>query len=425
MSQTGEAFEKLVTVMRTLRSPDGCPWDREQTLESLTRFVLEEAHEVVDAIERGNMDDLREEIGDHIFEGVFLAQVAADRGLFTVDDSLRTVVDKLVRRHPHVFQDDGRVHDAESLERAPSADAALERWNSLKAQERAGVGERRTTLGSVPKGLPSLLRAHTIGKRVASVGFEWPTTAEVVTKIEEEVAELRETLDHEPGNAARAEEEMGDLLFAIANLSRKLGIEPETALRKANEKFTKRFNQLEENFARDGRDLEASTLEEMEAEWQRIKAQTAYIETRRREEHEDHDEIRSERTNAPESFLQRRAAEVHQKSRPGVGWLSDRPAPEPRARASSSLDGFQLHDHTTPNDEIEPMSPNGPVAILDDERSSHIRTESSRAAARRRRRSCKSIRRSRGRSPYERQTRTPSSSKTYFFRLIVERRGNS
>ncbi len=129
-----------------------------------------------------------------------------------------------------------------------------------------------STLGSVPKGLPSLLRAYTIGKRVASVGFEWPTAAEVVTKIEEEVAELRETLDHEPGNAARAEEEMGDLLFAIANLSRKLGIEPETALRKANEKFTKRFNQLEENFARDGRDLEASTLEEMEAEWQRIKA---------------------------------------------------------------------------------------------------------------------------------------------------------
>jgi nucleoside triphosphate diphosphatase len=271
MSQTGEAFEKLVSVMRTLRSPDGCPWDREQTLESLTRFVLEEAHEVVDAIERGNMDDLREEIGDHIFEGVFLAQVASDRGLFTVDDSLRIVVDKLVRRHPHVFQDDGRIHDAESLQRAPSADAALERWNALKTQERVGVGERRTTLGSVPKGLPSLLRAYTIGKRVASVGFEWPTAAEVVTKIEEEVAELRETLDHEPGNAARAEEEMGDLLFAIANLSRKLGIEPETALRKANEKFTKRFNQLEENFARDGRDLEASTLEEMEAEWQKIK----------------------------------------------------------------------------------------------------------------------------------------------------------
>src|SRR4029453_12306402 len=192
MSQTGEAFEKLVTVMRTLRSPDGCPWDREQTFESLTRFVLEEAHEVVDAIERGNMDGLREEIGDHIFEGVFLAQVASDRGLFTVDDSLQTVVDKLVRRHPHVFQEDGRVHDPESIQRAPSADAALERWTSWKPQERARAGERPTILGSVPKGLPSLLRAYTIGKRVASVGFEWPTAAEGVTKIEEEGAERRE-----------------------------------------------------------------------------------------------------------------------------------------------------------------------------------------------------------------------------------------
>ena len=271
MSQTGEAFEKLVDVMRTLRSPQGCPWDREQTLESLTHFVLEEAHEVVDAIERGDMVDLREEIGDHIFEGVFLAQVAAERGLFTVGDSLRTVAEKLVRRHPHVFQEDGRVHDAESLQRAPSAEAALARWNALKAQERAETDDRITTLGSVPKGLPSLLRAYKIGKRVAGVGFDWPTTKDVVGKIEEEVAELRQTLEQEPANAARAEEEMGDLLFAIASLSRKLGLEPETALRKANEKFTKRFNRMEENFERSGRHLEGSTLEEMEAEWQRIK----------------------------------------------------------------------------------------------------------------------------------------------------------
>jgi len=271
MSQTGEAFEKLVAVMRTLRSPEGCPWDRDQTLDSLTHFVLEEAHEVVDAIERNDMDELREEIGDHIFEGVFLAQVAAESGAFTIDDSLRTVVEKLLRRHPHVFQDNGRVHDAESKERAPSAEAALERWNALKAQERAGSGQRHSTLGSVPKGLPSLLRAYKIGKRAASVGFEWATTKDVVAKIEEEVAELRETLEKEPDNAARAEEEMGDLFFAIANLSRRLGIEPETALRKANEKFTKRFNQMEENFQASGRTLDAATLEDMEAEWQKVK----------------------------------------------------------------------------------------------------------------------------------------------------------
>src|SRR5687768_10718576 len=156
MAETGECFERLVAVMRTLRSPEGCPWDREQTLESLTHYVLEEAHEVVDAIERGDTNALREEIGDHIFEGVFLAQVAAECGLFTIDDSLRIVVEKLLRRHPHVFQDDGRLHDAQSKERAPSAEAALDRWNSLKAQERAGTGQRHTTLGSVPKSLPSL-----------------------------------------------------------------------------------------------------------------------------------------------------------------------------------------------------------------------------------------------------------------------------
>ena len=271
MAGSGEAFEKLVAVMRTLRSPEGCPWDREQTLGSLTHFVLEEAHEVVDAIERADTAALKEEIGDHIFEGVFLAQVAAESGQFTVDDSLRTVVEKLVRRHPHVFQEDGRVHDAESKERAPSAEAALDRWNSLKAQERAASVTPHTTLGSVPKSLPSLLRAYKIGKRVASVGFDWAATSDVVAKIEEEVAELRETLDAAPHDTTRAEEEMGDLLFSIANLSRKLGIEPEAALRKANDKFTKRFNQLEARFAETTRNLEGATLEEMEAEWQRIK----------------------------------------------------------------------------------------------------------------------------------------------------------
>jgi MazG family protein len=272
MSDTGEAFEKLVEVMRTLRSAEGCPWDRDQTLDSLTHFVLEEAHEVVDAIERRDMDALREEIGDHIFEGVFLAQVAAEGGLFTIDESLRTVVEKLQRRHPHVFQENGRVHDAESKQRAPSAAAALDRWNALKAQERADSGHDHSILGSIPKSLPALLRAYKIGKRVAGVGFEWATTKDVMAKVEEEVAELRDTLEHDPENAARAEEEMGDLFFALANLSRRLGIEPEAALRKGNEKFTKRFNRLEENFARKGLRLEDSTLEEMDAEWERIKA---------------------------------------------------------------------------------------------------------------------------------------------------------
>ena len=145
--------------------------------QSLTHFVLEEAYEVVDAIERGDIEALKEEIGDHIFEGVFLAQVAADEGLFTVADSLRTVVEKLVRRHPHVFQDDGRVHDAASKERAPSADAALQRWNSLKAQERGRSPASAHHARQRPEGLPSLLRAFKIGKRAAGVGFDWDQTA--------------------------------------------------------------------------------------------------------------------------------------------------------------------------------------------------------------------------------------------------------
>ena len=269
----GPEFEKLVTVMRTLRSPQGCPWDREQTLQSLTHYVLEEAHEVVDAIERGDMEALQEEIGDHIFEGVFLAQVAAEAGLFTVADSLRTTIAKLVRRHPHVFTDEGLVHDAASKERAPTAEAALARWNSLKALERSGAGIRPSVLGTVPKGLPSLLRAYKIGKRVADVGFDWATTADVIAKIEEEVAELRAAVAADPHDRTHAEEEMGDLFFALANLSRQLDIEPETALRRANDKFTRRFDRLEKAFVQSGRNLEDATLEEMEAEWQRIKEQ--------------------------------------------------------------------------------------------------------------------------------------------------------
>ena len=269
---TGDAFEQLVAVMRTLRSPEGCPWDREQTLQSLAHFVLEEAYEVVDAIERGDIAAMKEEIGDHVFEGVFLAQVAAEGGLFTISDSLKTVVEKLVRRHPHVFQTNGQVHDTKSKKRAFSADAALQRWNSLKAKERGVSGQPHSTLGSVPKSLPSLLRAFKIGRRAAGVGFEWHTASDVLSKIEEEVAELRETLEKEPDNAARAEEEMGDLFFAIANLSRKLNIEPETALRRANDKFTLRFERMEQRFAARGRTLEDLTLDEMEAEWQRVKS---------------------------------------------------------------------------------------------------------------------------------------------------------
>ena len=273
MSTTTEpAFARLVRIMATLRGPDGCPWDRDQTLKSLTHFVLEEAYEVVDAIERDDLDALREEVGDHIFEGVFLAQLASEAGAFDVADALQAVGDKLIRRHPHVFQPDGRVHDAHSRERAPSAGAALAKWDAQKATERAAAGKPSGALAGLPKGLPALLRAYKLGKRASATGFDWAVSAAVVDKIEEEIRELREVIEKEPLDPARAEEEMGDVFFTIANLSRKLGIEPEAALRKANEKFASRFTAMEDSIRASGRLVEDSTLEDLEMEWQAAKA---------------------------------------------------------------------------------------------------------------------------------------------------------
>src|SRR5688572_615326 len=222
-SSAGGAFQELVDIMARLRGPGGCPWDREQTLESLRGFVLEETYEVLDAIDRGDHDALRGEIGDLLFEGVFLAQIEADNGRFDVAASLRAITAKLIRRHPHIFGTKKGVRTAGQV---------VEQWEQIKAREQKQAGERRSLLGGVPKVLPSLLRAHEIGTRVAAVGFDWAHTSDVVDKIEEEVGELRKAVDGE--GLKRAEEEMGDLLFTIANLARKLGLEPESALRMAN-----------------------------------------------------------------------------------------------------------------------------------------------------------------------------------------------
>jgi ATP diphosphatase len=262
-SDAGPAFQHLVDIMARLRGPHGCPWDRAQTLESLRAFLLEETHEVLDAIDRGDAAALKGEIGDLLFEGVFLAQVAADRGQFTVTDSLRAITAKLIRRHPHIFDPEGRPLETPS--------EVHQQWEQIKAKEQADAGERRSVLRGLSKSLPSLLRAYEISTRAAAVGFDWARAADVVDKIEEEVGELRRALDSE--GAARSEEEMGDLLFAIANLARKLGIDPESALRKANEKFTHRFEALEDSLHAQGRSVHDATLEEMEREWQEIKKQ--------------------------------------------------------------------------------------------------------------------------------------------------------
>jgi ATP diphosphatase len=266
-----ESFSRLVEIVAALRSAEGCPWDREQTLESLSRFVLEEAYEVVDAIERGDMKGLREEVGDHIFEGVFLAQIAREAGAFDVNAALTTVADKLVRRHPHVFRPDGRVHDTESRERAPSADAALARWDAQKAADRAAAGASQSALAGLPAAMPALQRAATLGKRAATAGFDWVGPGDVLDKIEEEIAELRQTLAEAPDDQARAEEEMGDLLLALANLARKLDIEPEAALRKANAKFTNRFTAMEARIAASGRRMDTMSAKELDVEWRTVK----------------------------------------------------------------------------------------------------------------------------------------------------------
>jgi MazG family protein len=263
-TSAGREFQRLVDVMRRLRGPGGCPWDREQSLETLRPFVLEETYEVLDAIDRGDHDDLRGEIGDLIFEGVFLAQVEADAGRFTVADSLREITAKLVRRHPHVFGA-RRVRKA-----VDTPGKVLEQWEQIKSREQSDAGRQRSVLRGMPKALPSLLGAHEIGTRVGAVGFDWARSSDVVAKIEEEVGELKQAVASE--GASRVEEEMGDLLFAIANLARKLGIEPESALRKANQKFTERFQKLEQAFESKGRSVHDATLEEMEAVWGEIKS---------------------------------------------------------------------------------------------------------------------------------------------------------
>ena len=271
----GVQFDRLLEIMRALRAPGGCPWDREQTLASLRPFVLEEAYEVLEAIETGSAAGLCEELGDYLYEAVFLAQISEESGTFTIADAIQSICDKLVRRHPHVFA-------RKEGEAAITSEQVIEGWEAMKARERAERANepdapahdtrKKTTLSGVPRTLPSLLRAYEISARAAAVGFDWERAEDVLDKIEEEVAEVRQEVESgATGPLSRAEEDMGDLLFAMANLSRKLGIEPEAALRRANEKFTRRFDAVEGAFAARGRALHDATLQEMEDEWQRVK----------------------------------------------------------------------------------------------------------------------------------------------------------
>lgn len=263
-------FARLVAIMRHLRSPAGCPWDREQTWDTLKRFVLEEACEVVDAIERGDAAGLCGEIGDLVFEGVFLAQVAADRGAFTMREALAAVNEKLIRRHPHVFASPS-AHAGAAPSPITTPAAVVAQWHEIKARERAEAGEvPESVLSGVPLALPALARAAELGRRAARVGFDWSDARQVLDKVEEEIAELREAVAS--GGHAALEAELGDLLFALAQWARKQGLDAEAALRGANARFAARFRDVEAQVAASGHPFEHFTLDELEAFWRAAKS---------------------------------------------------------------------------------------------------------------------------------------------------------
>jgi len=269
--QAGALFQNLVEIMRTLRSPHGCAWDRQQTTRSLRPYVLEETYELLDALDRADDAALTGELGDYLFEAVFLAQICEDEGRLSIDDALAAVATKLIRRHPHVFEPDGTpLQTRADVQLEPTG--VKEQWEDIKARERHSTGGRETTvLSGVPRAMPSLLRAFELSTRAATVGFDWVKAEDVLDKIDEEARELREAVGHAGPASAEAEEELGDLLFAVANLARKLGIEPESALRMANDKFQRRFDDVERQVTGSGRQLRDLTLEQLEVHWAQAK----------------------------------------------------------------------------------------------------------------------------------------------------------
>ena len=252
-------IEQLLEVMRRLRDPDtGCPWDREQTFATIAPYTIEEAYEVSDAIERNDMRDLKEELGDLLFQVVFHARMAEERGLFDFNDVAHGMAEKLIRRHPHVFGD----------AQHRTADEQTVAWEAVKAEERKAK-DKAGILDDVPVGLPALTRAAKLTKRAARVGFDWPTVGEVLDKLDEETLELKAEIA--AGDLPKAREELGDLLFVMANLARKLEVEPEDALRGTNRKFVRRFSLIEAELKAQGRTPDEATLEEMDAIWTKVK----------------------------------------------------------------------------------------------------------------------------------------------------------
>ncbi len=258
-------IDRLLAIMARLRDPgDGCPWDLQQTFATVAPYTVEEAYEVADAIERNDLADLKEELGDLLLQVVFHARMAEEQGVFAFDDVASAINDKMIRRHPHVFAEEtyaSLIHQKEG-------------WEALKAAERltknGGKGRAASLLDDVPVGLPALTRAVKLSKRAAGVGFVWPTVHEVVAKLDEEVEELKAEIAS--GDLEKARQEMGDVLFVVANLARTLEVDPEDSLRFTNAKFARRFQYIEAKLAERGKTPDQSDLAEMDALWDEAKA---------------------------------------------------------------------------------------------------------------------------------------------------------
>jgi MazG family protein len=260
-------LDQILDIMARLRAPKtGCPWDLEQTFLSIAPYTIEEAYEVADAIEQGDMDALRDELGDLLFQVVFHARMAEEAGHFDFAAVVQAIADKMVRRHPNVFGD----------ETVTSASDQTDRWEEQKSRERATLaankGGQASALDNVPKALPALTRAEKIGNRAARVGFDWPDTSDVFRKIDEEIGEVHGAISS--GDAEQVADEVGDLLFAVTNLARHLGTDPEVSLRRATAKFDRRFREMEKNYADEGRKMAEASLEELELCWQTVKKNT-------------------------------------------------------------------------------------------------------------------------------------------------------
>ena len=251
-----KSFCELIKIIRTLRSPEGCPWDREQTLYSLKNHFIEEAYELVDALDNRDIDNIKEELGDLLLHIVIHSIIAEEDGYFTINEVIQEISEKLVRRHPHVFADT----------KVKNTDEVMKNWEAIKSDEGK---KKKSVLDGIPKGLPSIQQSYKMQKRVSKKGFDWNTTEDCMNKVDEEYNELKEAVN--TGNKEEIQHELGDVLFAVINLSRFLNVDPDEALRNVNKRFTNRFMHIEKKLEEKGQSLENTPLEEMEAFWQEAK----------------------------------------------------------------------------------------------------------------------------------------------------------